>query len=74
MFTGFWVIGSDFFFIGPEYQLGPDFIHSNTITNRVRIAVGSDISDVYRFVEIGSHSFQSDPNIISDQISFIRTR
>ena len=31
-----------FFFIGPEYQAGPDFLYSNTITNRVRIVVGSD--------------------------------
>ena len=27
MFHCFWVIGSDFVFIGPEYQLGPDFLY-----------------------------------------------
>ena len=32
-----------FFPIAPEYQLGPDFLYSNTITNRVQIEVGSDI-------------------------------
>ena len=31
--------------IRPEYQLGPDFVYSNTITNRVRIVVGSDKLD-----------------------------
>ena len=30
-------------FIELVYQLGPDFPYSNTITNRVRIVVGSDI-------------------------------
>ena len=39
-----------FFFIGPEYQLRPDFVYSNTITNRVRIVVGSDI-----LIYFGSH-------------------